>query len=356
MGGAADGVTGGAEGVAAAGTAGGLLDVRGLTVGFMRADTLETANAVEDVSFTLGRGETLCLVGESGCGKSVTALSLPRLLPSPPAVPAKGSVLFDGDDLLRLPESALRRIRGGRIGMIFQDPMTSLNPVLRVGDQMAEALRLHKRCSAREAADAAVAMLERVDIPDAAERARDFPHRLSGGMRQRVMIGMALMCSPDLIVADEPTTALDVTVQKRILSLMRELITGSQSALLLITHDLGVAAQAADRVAVMYAGKIVEQGSARAVLAAPGHPYAEGLLRSRPALAAGAEGSPRGRKERLFAIPGTVPGLWSRPAGCAFHPRCPYRFSRCETEAPPLFSMPDSAGTARLARCWLREA
>ena len=321
-----------------------ILRVNDLEIGFASPDWGKGVGvAVDGVSFSLERGRTLCLVGESGCGKSVTALSLLRFLPSPPAVYLGGSVLFDGQDVAELPEAELRRIRGSRAGMIFQDPMTSLNPVMRIMDQMTEGLRLHRHVSAKEAESAALSMLMRVGIPDPAARLRDYPHRLSGGMRQRVMIGMALMCDPDLLIADEPTTALDVTVQKQILGLMRGLIEGSSSTLLLITHDLGVVAQIADDVAVMYSGRIVEQGVAGEVLASPAHPYTEGLLRSRP--------GHQKRGERLQAIPGSVPRLWARPGGCSFHPRCDRAFDRCKEEAPPFFEL----GNGRRARCWLLE-
>ncbi len=338
-----------------------LLRVRDLKVGFARqGDGLDIGTAVDGVSFSLRRGKVLCLVGESGCGKSVTALSLLRLLPSPPAMFLGGSVHFDGRELLTMPEAELRHIRGNRVGMVFQDPMTSLNPVIRVGEQMMEGLRLHRRLSASAAREAAVAMLAKVGMADPEARIRDFPHQMSGGMRQRVMIGMALACDPDLIIADEPTTALDVTVQKQILGLMRTLIDESGSGLLLITHDLGIVAQIADDVAVMYAGRIVEQGPAAAVLSAPAHPYTAGLLRSRPGI--------RERKQRLEAIPGVVPGLWSRPGGCAFHPRCAQAFARCANEAPPFFLVrPENGETLisespqarsrepRQSRCWLCE-
>lgn len=322
-----------------------LLDVRDLRVAFSRGGgSRELGLAVDGVDFRLERGRTLCLVGESGCGKSVTALSLLRLLPSPPSRILSGSVRFDGEELLTLPENDLRRIRGNRAGMIFQDPMTSLNPVMRVGEQMTEGLRRHRGLSAREAEEAATAMLERVGIPDPGRRVRDFPHQMSGGMRQRVMIGMALACDPVLLIADEPTTALDVTVQKQILGLMRTLIDGSGSALLLITHDLGIVTQVADDVAVMYAGRIVEEGSGADVLGRPAHPYTRGLLRSRPGTGK--------RKARLDAIPGVVPDLWSRPPGCAFHPRCGEAFERCGREMPPLFEA-DTPG--HRGRCWLLE-
>lgn len=319
-----------------------LLEVRDLTVGFAHPGGMaENGLAVNGVSFSLRRGKTLCLVGESGCGKSVTALSLLRLLPSPPARHLGGSVLFAGQDLATLSEQELRSIRGNQAGVVFQDPMTSLNPVMRIKDQMTEGLRLHRGISKKEAEQAALAMLERVGINDPASCLRAFPHQLSGGMRQRVVIGTALMCSPLLLIADEPTTALDVTVQKQILNLMRKLIEDSGSALLLITHDLGIVAQIADDVAVMYAGSIVEQGPVRDVLTNPAHPYTIGLLHSRPGQHA--------RKERLEAIPGTVPGLWSRPQGCAFHPRCSKAFDLCEKAFPPLCALNDHS---RLGRCW----
>ena len=318
-----------------------LLQVRDLSIGFSRPDGRPGIGlAVDGVSFSLNRGKILCLVGESGCGKTVTALSLPRLLPSPPAKILGGSVLFDGQDLVTLPEPELRAIRGNHVGMIFQDPMTSLNPVMRIKDQMTEGLRLHRSLSSREAEQAALSMLERVGIQDASARLGAFPHQLSGGMRQRVMIGMALICDPLLLIADEPTTALDVTVQKQILGLMHDLIRDSGSALLLITHDLGIVAQIADDVAVMYAGRIVEQGPASDVLSQPAHPYTDGLLRSRPGNA--------GRKTRLDAIPGTVPGLWSRPSGCAFHPRCSKKMERCAVEAPSAVTL----SSGRQVRCW----
>ena len=322
-----------------------LLDVRDLRVAFSRGGgSREQGLAVDGVSFHLERGKTLCLVGESGCGKSVTALSLLRLLPSPPSRILSGSVFFDGEDLLALPEKELRRIRGNRAGMVFQDPMTSLNPVMRVGEQMTEGLRRHRGLSARQAEEAAVAMLGKVGIPAPEQRVRDFPHQMSGGMRQRVMIGMALACDPVLLVADEPTTALDVTVQKQILGLMRSLIDSSGSALLLITHDLGIVAHVADEVAVMYAGRIVEEGASEDVLGSPAHPYTRGLLHSRPGAGE--------RKARLDAIPGVVPDLWSRPSGCAFHPRCGEAFERCALEMPPLFA---AQGGGHRGRCWLLE-
>ncbi|MDR0828211.1 MAG: ABC transporter ATP-binding protein [Desulfovibrio sp.] len=320
-----------------------LLEAKDLRVGFMRGGgSDEIGVAVDGVSFSLSRGKTLCLVGESGCGKSVTALRLLRLLPVPPARLFGGSVIFDGQDLDAMSATELRRIRGRQTGMIFQDPMTSLNPVMRVGVQMTEALRLHCGISAQEALVAAIDMLERVGIANGMSRVRDFPHQMSGGMRQRVMIGMSMLTNPDLLIADEPTTALDVTVQKQILELMRDLLDNSGSALLLITHNLGIVEQMADEVAIMYSGRIVEQGSAAAVLDSPAHPYTLGLLRSRPRNAA--------RKQRLEAIAGTVPNLWNSPNGCAFHPRCPSAHEKCRRERPPLF-----AAKATFSRCWLAQ-
>jgi oligopeptide/dipeptide ABC transporter ATP-binding protein len=325
-----------------------LLTVENLSVGFAREDDASSLDlAVEEVSFTLRRGKTLCLVGESGCGKTVTALSIPRLLPSPPARLAGGAIFFEGRNLTLLAERDITPLRGSRIGMIFQDPMTSLNPVMRVGDQIGEGLRLHKGLAAAPAHARAVALLEKVGIASPEERARNFPHQMSGGMRQRVMIAMALACDPALLIADEPTTALDVTVQRQILALMRTLIRETGSGLLLITHNLGIVAQAADDVAVMYAGRIVEQGPAGPILTDPAHPYTIGLLRSLPRFPDNTEDS---RPSRLGAIPGIVPDLRSRPPGCAFHPRCSQALERCRRETPPLFS----PYPTRRCRCWLR--
>lgn len=322
-----------------------LLAVRGLEIGIERMDgSGRVAGAAEDISFDLFRGKTLCLVGESGCGKSVTALSLLRLLPSPPVRVLGGEAFFEGKDLLALDDEELRHVRGNRIGMVFQEPMNSLNPVMTVGRQIEEALLLHKKISRAEARREAVASLSRVGIPNAEARAADYPHQMSGGMRQRAMIAMAMSCRPRLLIADEPTTALDVTMQKQILRLMRELMEETDGSLLLITHDIGVVAQMADDVAVMYSGKIVEQGGADDVLGNPKHPYTQGLLRSRPALAA------EPRRDRLETIAGHVPGLWDRPPGCAFHPRCPFCFSICRTDPPPFFQV-----EGRKSRCWLNQ-
>ncbi len=279
--------------------------------------------AVNDVSFVIERGSTLALVGESGSGKSVTSLSLMRLV-QPPGEITAGAILFNGKDLMHFAEEEMRRLRGAEIAMIFQDPMTSLNPVYTVGEQIAEAIQLHERLPRKSAWAKAVEMMDRVKIPDAARRARDYPHQLSGGMRQRVMIAMALSCNPELLIADEPTTALDVTIQAEILDLLGRLKEEFQLSMLLITHDLGVVAEAADRVAVMYAGQIVEEAGVQDLFAAPRHPYTEGLLRSVPRLSA--EGI---HQRRLQTIEGTVPSLLRLPAGCTFAPRCAYQIADC---------------------------
>ena len=304
--------------------------------------------AVKDVSFTVQRGETLCLVGESGCGKSISALAVMRLLPEGVARVLGGSIHFAGQDLLALSPAEMLAIRGNAIGMVFQDPAASLNPVMRIGRQIAEGIRLHKRLSAQDADNLAIEMLEKVRIPSPAQRAREYPHQMSGGMRQRVMIAMALACAPDLLVADEPTTALDVTVQKQILQLIHSLVSDSGSGLLLISHDLGVVAGMADRIAVMYAGSIVEMGPAEAVLQSPLHPYTVGLVKSRQSLLAPAKSSGR----QLEAIPGTVPGLWARPHGCAFHPRCSRAVERCREHVPEALPA-DTAAGLHSASCWL---
>lgn len=304
-----------------------LLEVRNLTTHFYTADGV--VKAVEDLSFSLERGETLGIVGESGSGKSATALSILNLIPSPPGRILSGEVIFKERDLLKLPEPELRKIRGDRIAMIFQDPMTSLNPVFAVGEQIAEALRIHRGSTKTEAMDKAVDLLDTVGIPHPSDRARDYPHQLSGGMRQRVMIAMALACEPDVLIADEPTTALDVTVQAQILDLMGRLQEEVGSAIILITHDLGIIAEMVDRVIVMYAGKAAEVGSIDEVFYRPRHPYTLGLLDSITRL-------DEERKEKLRTIRGLPPSLISVPPGCPFNPRCPYAQEICFRVVPPL--------------------
>jgi len=300
-----------------------LLSVRGLTTVFDVGTT--PLIAVNDVSFDIRKGETLGLVGESGSGKSVTAFSVMRLV-QPPGRIAAGTVLFQGRDLLTLSESEMCAVRGAGIGLVFQEPMAALNPVMRVGKQIGEALVVHRMATSREARGRAIELLRAVKIVDPERRIDDYPHQLSGGMRQRVMLAVALACRPPLVIADEPTTALDVTVQAQILDLLREMKRTFDLSLLLITHDLGVIAEVADRVAVMYAGRIVEEGPVRAIFREPAHPYTRGLLASIPRGAAGG---------RLTAIDGTVPNLGSLPPGCAFAPRCTSRLDACDRAVPP---------------------
>jgi peptide/nickel transport system ATP-binding protein len=319
-----------------------VLDVKNLKTVFFTNSGL--FKAVDDISFTVRRGETLAIVGESGCGKSVTALSLMRLVPDPPGRIVGGSVTLEGTDLLTLDEAEMRAIRGDRISMIFQEPMTSLNPVMRIGDQIVEAVRLHRATSTREARDIAVEMLHLVRIPEPARRAREYPHQLSGGMRQRAMIAMALACRPALLIADEPTTALDVTIQAQILALILDLQKELGTGLVLITHDLGVVAQTAQRVIVMYAGRKVEEATVEALFAAPKHPYTRGLMASIPTVPASGVAT----QARLNEIPGTVPSLVRLPKGCAFAPRCKLAINRCEAEYPPLTDW----GGGHLAACW----
>ena len=318
-----------------------VLEVRGLTTEFPggRPDARRTARAADGVSFEIARGEILTLAGESGSGKSVTALSILRMVPPPGRIVA-GSILFEGRNLLALDERELQRIRGSRIGFVFQEPMTALNPVFTVGAQIAEVLEVHGLATGAAARARAVELLDAVRIPEPALRARDFPHQLSGGMRQRVLIAAAIACTPALVIADEPTTALDATLQAEVLDLLVSMREAFGLSLLLITHDLGIVARVADRAAVMYAGRIVETGPAREVLASPRHPYTRGLLASLPGSAPGA---------RLQAIPGAVPDLAALPPGCAFAPRCPDRFAACEASRPDAFTV--SPGHA--ARCFL---
>ncbi len=316
-----------------------VLEVENLRVTFPAGDGRRVA-AVDGVSFSLDRGETLALVGESGCGKSLTSLSLLRLVPAPGRIEPDSRIRLADTDVLALEGGALRAIRGRRIGMIFQDPMTSLDPVFRVGDQIAEGILAHFPVSRREARERAVALLRETGIPDPAARADAFPHQLSGGMRQRVMIAIALAAEPEILVADEPTTALDVTVQAQILEVLDRLRAERGMAVLLITHDLGIVAGRADRVAVMYAGQIVEEAPTAALFARPSHPYTRGLFGSIPRLT--------GPVERLRPIPGTVPSPAAWPSGCRFRPRCPYAFEPCGREPPR-----NDVGPGQWMRCWL---
>jgi len=319
-----------------------VLDVKNLKTVFFTNSGL--FKAVDDVSFSVRRGETLAIVGESGCGKSVTALSIMRLVPDPPGRIVDGSIVLEGTDLLGLEENKMRAIRGNRISMIFQEPMTSLNPVMRIGDQITEAVRLHRAMTRQEAWNKAVEMLRLVRIPEPERRATEYPHQLSGGMRQRAMIAMALACRPALLIADEPTTALDVTIQAQILALVLDLQKELGMGLILITHDLGVVAQTAQRVIVMYAGKKVEETDVETLFANPLHPYTRGLMASIPAVP-----SLGGNADvRLVEIPGMVPSLTRLPKGCAFAPRCKMAIERCREEYPPL----ENWGTDHLAACW----
>lgn len=301
-----------------------------------------TVKAVDGISYDIQEGETVGLVGESGCGKSVSALSLLRLVQEPPGRIVGGAVEFEGRDLLKLSAEEMREVRGHRIAMVFQEPMSSLNPVLTVGRQINEALEVHLRLSRREATARAAELLHMVGIPDAADRLKSYPHQFSGGMRQRVMIAMALSCNPRLIIADEPTTALDVTIQAQILELLQRLSADMGTAVLIITHNLGVIARYASRVNVMYAGKIVERGTAPALFQNPQHPYTKGLLQSVPRLN-------QGRGTKLSTIEGTPPDMARLPAGCAFHPRCAYAIDQCRAEAPPL----EERAPGHAAACWV---
>jgi peptide/nickel transport system ATP-binding protein/oligopeptide transport system ATP-binding protein len=316
-----------------------LLEVRGLKTHFKVLDGI--VPAVDGVDFSIKRGETLGLVGESGCGKSVTSLSIMQLIDTPPGEYVAGEIWFDGRELLSLSASEMEDIRGNEITMIFQEPMTSLNPVFTVGEQIAESVRLHRHASKKAAWDRAIEMLQLVGISSPERRVKQYPHELSGGMRQRVMIAMALACDPQLVIADEPTTALDVTIQAQILELIKRIQEATGTALLLITHDLAVVAETVQNVAVMYAGRIVETGTVAETLLEPKHPYTEGLITSIPSRVA--------RGQRLNVIKGTVPNPFRMPRGCRFEPRCPYSFDPCRPFEPDL----ESIDGDRQVRCWL---
>lgn len=319
-----------------------LLEVKNLKTHFYTHDGI--LPAVDGVSFKINSGETLCVVGESGCGKSVTAMSILKLVPTPPGKYVEGNILFNGQDILSKTNEEMRKIRGKDIAMIFQEPMTSLNPVYTVGDQIAEAIMIHQGKKKKEAIEIAINMLKKVGIPSPEKRVREYPHQLSGGMRQRVMIAMALSCNPMVLIADEPTTALDVTVQAQILDLMRKMQKETGTAIMFITHDLGVVAEMADRVVVMYAGKIVEEGTVEEIFDDPTHPYTIGLLNSIPQL----DGK---GKETLHIIKGTVPNLDELPKGCAFHPRCDRVMEICREKKPELISL---GNRDRRCACWFR--
>lgn len=318
-----------------------LLDVRDLQVEF--ATRKGVARVLEAVHFTVQRGQTLGIVGESGCGKSMTALAMMRLIPTPPGRITAGSVMLGGRDILAIPESEMRDIRGNRMSMIFQEPMTSLNPVFTVGNQIAETVKLHQKLSRKAAHQRAIEMLEAVGIPVPAQRVNEYPHQFSGGMRQRVMIAMALACKPDVLIADEPTTALDVTVQAQIFDLISSLREQTGTAVVLITHDMGVVAEMTDRVAVMYAGRIVEEGKVTDVLENPLHPYTAGLIACSPGRRTTAIGEP------LAEIPGSVPSLLERGDGCAFADRCNHVQARCRVGLPQESVLPG----AHRVLCWL---
>ena len=322
-----------------------LLSIRSLKTYFFTRKAL--IKAVDGVSFDLLPKETLGIVGESGCGKTITALSVLRLIPSPPGKIVEGEIVFEERNLIEFSGSQIRQIRGNRISMIFQEPMTSLNPVFPVGNQIREPLVLHQGLSKKEAKDKTVEMLRKVGIPAPQKRFSEFPHQMSGGMRQRVMIAMALSCQPRLLIADEPTTALDVTIQAQILDLMIKLKEEMGTAILLITHNLGVVAQMAERVLVMYAGKVVEEAPVKSIFDNPQHPYTQGLLNSILKL----DDISTEDKRRLQEIPGVVPSLFQLPNGCSFHPRCKWAMDKCGKESPGFFQM----GKGHFSRCWLQE-
>jgi oligopeptide/dipeptide ABC transporter ATP-binding protein len=314
-----------------------LLSVQDLKVYFRGRDTV--ARAVDGISFDIRQGETVCLVGESGCGKTVSALTILDLIPRPPGEVMGGKILFNGTDLLKLTEPDMQKIRGNHIAMVFQEPLTSLNPVFTIEDQIGEAILVHETVDTDELRKRCIQLLKDIGIPSPEQRLKDYPHQLSGGQRQRVMIAMALACNPDLIIADEPTTALDVTVQAQILNLMRSIQETSAMSVLYITHDLRVVANIADRVYVMYAGIIAEQGNTAQIFRNPRHPYTQGLLASLP--------SRSRRGERLHSIPGTVPDPAYKPPGCPFHPRCPLEIESCKSQFPEMVDH----GEGHMSRC-----
>ena len=327
-----------------------ILEIKGLTTCFDTPEGL--VRAVDGVSLDIEPGRTLGVLGESGCGKSVTALSVMGLLPRPQGRISSGSIVFQGKDLVRESPQSLRRIRGSEMAMIFQEPMTSLNPVYTVGEQIAEVFTIHEHLPRKLGLQKAKETLFQVGIPSPEQRIHEYPHQLSGGMRQRIMIAMAMACRPKLLIADEPTTALDVTIQAQILDLMLELQEQTGTSIMMITHDLGVVAEMSDQVAVMYAGKVVEQARVDVMFKSPGHPYTRGMMRSIPK---------PGRKFRLGKqaleeIPGMVPGLIDPPPGCLFAPRCDLAFERCRFEMPPLFSLEDQSPRSHGVRCWLAES
>ncbi len=315
-----------------------VLDVKKLNVSFDTFDGI--VNVVNNIDFHINKGETLGVVGESGCGKSLTALSIMRLVQSPPGI-IEGEINFNGQNLLELPVNKMRKIRGNKISMIFQEPMTSLNPVISIGEQLEEVFYIHQRVSRSEARKKAIKALEMVHIAMPEQRVNEYPHQLSGGMRQRVMIAMALSCRPELLIADEPTTALDVTIQAQILDLMKELKEELGTAIMLITHDLGVVAEICSRAIIMYCGQIVEEAPVSLLFSKPLHPYTEGLLRSLPSI---------GVREKLYVIPGSVPGAKDFPKGCVFHPRCQYATDKCKNKVPPMTDV----GNGHRVKCWLR--
>jgi peptide/nickel transport system ATP-binding protein len=319
-----------------------LLEIKGLKTFFFTEEGV--VRAVDGVDLHIDKGETLGVVGESGCGKTVTALSVMKLIPMPPGKIVEGQMLYEGRDLVTLPPAQMRKVRGKEISMVFQEPMTSLNPVFTIGEQIAEAIRLHEGLGRRAAMDKTVEMLKLVHIPNPERRVKEYPHQLSGGMRQRVMIAMALSCNPKLLIADEPTTALDVTIQAQILELLNELKAKLGMAVLLITHDMGVIAETTQRVMVMYAGKVVEEAPVKELFKEPLHPYTQGLLRSIPRIDTAATS-----KKRLQAIPGVVPSLLNLPRGCAFEPRCPHAKPVCKEQDPVLKEIKPGHRVS----CWL---